>query len=330
MQNGIKMIYSTLMRINMRRTLLKFIVAVLAITALSGFALVRYTHRTPAHATSNQLVLHDTTGAWSASFTKGARTVTMAGPSRVFSESNSTTATVTSTTWVRLYPRPFDGNVDQAWLKQAQDNNTKRVPDVLQVAMQYIDGAPTIKDASGATIAGDASYGPLLPDEKHAEGSDFNDYLGIDQTYAGSDGSVDTAEKTQLGDLDCSGFQRMVWGYRSGMPLSLQPNGTSIPRRSYQIFDAGPGIITIPNTGKQVTDLSALQVGDLVFHDASTNDGTQIDHVGIYLGIDSNGNHRFISSRKTANGPTLGDIGGKSILEGKGLYATSFRGARRF
>jgi len=49
----------------------------------------------------------------------------------------------------------------------------------------------------------------------------------------------------------------------------------------------------------------------------------------MYLGVDSGGHHRFVSSRKTANGPTLGDLGGKSLLDGTGHYAVSFRAARR-
>jgi hypothetical protein len=66
-----------------------------------------------------------------------------------------------------------------------------------------------------------------------------------------------------------------------------------------------------------------------VFSDASTDDGTAIDHVGLYLGKDSAGNYRFISSRKTVNGPTMGDVGGKSVLNGTGLYAKTFVAARR-
>ena len=74
---------------------------------------------------------------------------------------------------------------------------------------------------------------------------------------------------------------------------------------------------------------AALQAGDLVFFDASTTDGTQIDHAGIYLGSDSSGRARFISSRQTADGPTLGDVGGASILTGTGYWATAFRAVRR-
>jgi cell wall-associated NlpC family hydrolase len=70
-------------------------------------------------------------------------------------------------------------------------------------------------------------------------------------------------------------------------------------------------------------------IGDLVFFDADESDGTRIDHVGIYLGLDAGDHYRFISSRKGANGPTLGDYKGKSILDGTGLYARSFRAVRR-
>jgi hypothetical protein len=34
-------------------------------------------------------------------------------------------------------------------------------------------------------------------------------------------------------------------------------------------------------------------------------------------------------SRKSIDGPTLGDYSGKSILNGAGLYATAFRASRR-
>jgi cell wall-associated NlpC family hydrolase len=87
--------------------------------------------------------------------------------------------------------------------------------------------------------------------------------------------------------------------------------------------------MVVENANVQVRDFSPLAIGDLVFFDADTDDGTQIDHAGIYLGPDSKKNHRFISSRKRANGPTLGDAGGKSILNGSGLYARSFRAVRR-
>jgi hypothetical protein len=72
-----------------------------------------------------------------------------------------------------------------------------------------------------------------------------------------------------------------------------------------------------------------LQTGDLVFFDADPSDDPAIDHVGMFLGRDEAGRSRFISSRKSPNGPTLGDVHGASLLDGTGLYARSFRSARR-
>ena len=72
-----------------------------------------------------------------------------------------------------------------------------------------------------------------------------------------------------------------------------------------------------------------LRPGDLVFFDASIDDGTQLDHVGLYLGIDTSGHPRFVSSRKSVDGPTMGDAGGNSTLDGTMLYARTFRAARR-
>ncbi len=89
----------------------------------------------------------------------------------------------------------------------------------------------------------------------------------------------------------------------------------------------GPGTL-VANSTTQPTDLSRLLPGNLVFN-ASTEDGTAVDHVGIDLGKDSAGSPRFVSSRKTVDGPTLGDVGGRSTLDGTGLYANSLRAVRR-
>jgi cell wall-associated NlpC family hydrolase len=263
-------------------------------------------------------------GLWRATFTDGALTVNLHGARRTFTES-TTTATVTSDVWVRLLGQPFSGTVDTSWLDAELADGS---PDVLALAMQYVTGAPAVYDDAGAKIGGDSDYGPLQADGTRAEGSDFNDYLGMAWTYPS--GTVDQPEADQFGSLDCSGYVRMVFGYRADMPLSLSPDdGRSIPRTSYQIAAAAPGIVVLPNAGVPPLSRSALQPGDLVFFDAATADGTRIDHVGIFLGRDSAGHDRFLSSRKTVNGPTLGDVGGRSILDGTGLYAVSFREARR-
>jgi hypothetical protein len=201
--------------------------------------------------------------------------------------------------------------------------------DILGIAMQYIQDAPAVSNTEGLKIAGDTDYGPLQAAGSRRQGADFNDYLGIAWSYAST---TDAPEGNEFNSVDCSGYVRMVFGYRSGMPLVLSPDGAALPRTSFQMLDSAPGVVTIPNTGVQVTDFSRLAIGDLVFFDATSDINERIDHVGIFLGVDSGGYHRFISSRQKVNGPTLGDYGGRSILEtinGKGLYALAFRAARR-
>ena len=261
-------------------------------------------------------------GKWVATFTDGSRTVTLAGPGRTFAEPTAADP-VRSVEWVRLYDKPFDGRVDTAWLKAARQDTS---PDVLATAMQYIAGAPQRVSSDGLVIAGDADYGPLQADGTRQEGSDFNAYLGVGWTYGAT---YDSPESSQYGALDCSGFVRMVFGYRHGLPVSLTQVQGALPRRSAQQEAYGPGTIVIANTGEQATSLAKLAAGDLVFFDAESDDGTAIDHVGIFLGRDAAGRYRFISSRKTPNGPTLGDEGARSVLDGSGYYATAFGSVRR-
>ena len=276
----------------------------------------------------------DADGDWVATLTDGAYTATLLGPSRTFAETTAADA-VTHSTWVRTLPAPFEGTVDETWLDCALRANAHGIADVLAISMQYIEGAPPIA-AGGLLIAGMADYGPLKGGERE-EGSDFNDYLGITWTYPEK---VDKPEQRQWRCLDCSGFLRMVWGYRHHLPgagypdrvpLCLDPrtDKSAMPRRSFQIYKSAPGVILVQDTKTQVTDFSRLGIGDLVFFDVEGDDGTRIDHIGTYLGIDAGGHHRFISSRWKANGPTLGDFGNKSILDGTGFYASHFRGVRR-
>lgn len=275
-------------------------------------------------------------GGWLATFTLHAQTVTIEGPERTFEET-AVGPTVTHRIWVRTLPAPFDGRVDASWLERALRANARRHPDILALCMQYVSAAPPVRQGD-LQIAGDASYGPLRADGTREEGSDFNDYLGIPWTYP--DGTLDPPEKRQFRCLDCSGFMRMVWGWRPCMPrersgsiaLGLeaqQPPRRALPRRAVDMAAAGPGIAIVPNTGTQVTDFKRLAVGDLVFFDASDDDGTDIDHVGLYLGLDDSGRHRFVSSRKGADGPTLGDVKGASLLDGTGTFAKAFRAVRR-
>ena len=280
-------------------------------------------------------------GAWVATFTIGCYTVTLAGPARAFSETFRSggathTVTVTHSTWVRAAPGPVDTHIDERWLSCARAANRAGTPDVLAIAMQYIKNAPPIL-LGDLQIAGDASYGPLLPNGSRDEGSDFNDYLGLRWLYPAE--KPDRPEAPQHRCLDCSGYMRMVWGYRHQLPdagypdtipLSLRPqSNTTLPRRAFELYEGATGLILIENIGTRPTDLDILDAGDLLFFDAESDDGPSLDHVGMYLGPDASGARRFISSRKTVNGPTLADAGGPSLLTGTGKYARRFRAARR-
>lgn len=311
------------LKLSVRRGLLGLMVLTLFGVARLPEAAAQSPYQYTQLQNPSRVEVRDKQKKWVATFTTGCYTVTLSGAARTFSEPLSTTATVSHSVWVRTLPAPFVAPVNETWLTNARANTA---PDVLQFGMQYIAGAPAIYNASNLKIAGDADYGPLQADGTRQEGSDFNDYLGISWAYPTG---VDSPEATQLNCLDCSGFVRMALGYRCGVPMTLDPNGTQLPRRSFQMYASAPGIVTIANTGVQVTNFSALSVGDLLFFDASTDDGTQIDHVGVFLGVDSVGKHRFLSSRKTINGPTLGDTGGLSILNGTGYYAKAFRAGRR-
>lgn len=267
-------------------------------------------------------VLSDNTGTWVATFTYGSRTVTLAGPRRTFTEETSA-APVTTSTYVRLLPAPYTGTVDPDWLAAARTDTS---PDLLAVAAQYLQGSPDISDGSGLRIAGDAGYGPLQSDGTRKEGADFNDFLGTSWNYPDT---TDLPELDERGDMDCSGFIRMVFGYRSGVPMALNPTPDRLPRRSYHMLQAAPGTLIYQDKATQLKTFDRLNAGDLVFFDAEEDPAGQIDHVGIYLGQDNAGKHRFISSRKSANGPTMGDTNGRSILDGTGYYAKAFRAVRR-
>ena len=278
-----------------------------------------------------QLVLRTPQGRWQATVTLGARTVSSAGPRRMFSESQ---ARVTHTTWVRALPHPFDGTVNGAWLRRALAANMRRRSDLRALGMQDSKDASPLRE-SGLQVAGDAAYGPLV-NGKRQEGPDFNDYLGVD--WNAPDGSVDPAEPHQLRCLDCSGFVRMIWGLRRHAPndapvtplaRSASSDGKALRRCAVQMAAREPGVAIDRNRGVLLRNLSRVAIGDLVLFDADPDDGTAIDHVGLFLGIDSAGHGRFLSSRQGANGPTLVNVRGKSVLDGNGDFARAFRAVRR-
>lgn len=277
---------------------------------------------------------------WVATFTNGSRTVTMSGENRDFSENN---ISVSHSTWVRLLAQPFSGTVDTSWInaRLLENKTIGGVKDVLAHAVDHLE--------SGSL---NAKYGV----DANTEGSDFNDYLGVDHNYSPHwsetnqtlyNNWLDTNETAELGAMDCSGYMRMIWGYRMGMPMcyNVNPNdpNSRIPRRAYQIWDNAPGTTVMTgyvwNSADAATKLSKVRIGDLVFFNADTSSAIElnrVDHVGMYIGRDGANNMRFIHSRKSDNvGPTFTkDLNGKSILNNDGtnqylLYVRSLVGAKR-
>ncbi|MFG3658102.1 hypothetical protein [Streptomyces sp. NPDC047706] len=148
------------------------------------------------------------------------------------------------------------------------------------------------------------------------------------------DGAHTGPSGKQAGNLDRSGCTRMVYGYHLGIPLAAgrDTSGTRIPRKSRDMAEYAPGVRLARTDGTHPPAAPLLQPGDLVLFNADSGDDTTaatVDHVGIYLGEDAAGGRRALSSRKTVNGPTMSDLGGASLLDGTGTYATRLHTAHR-
>ena len=274
----------------------------------------------------------DSSGEPVAIMTDGARTAHIHGPSRTFEEPRFTDAKVETDMWVRLAPQAWHAGAEQEtwfidWLAAARND---RSPDVLATAFEYVDGAPVKKDNQGQQYSGDASFGPpdpLDPDGR-AERSDFYDYLGIPWTFP--DGKIETPGPDRKLALDCSGFLRMVYGHRLGYPLrDTNTPGDGLPRRAFAMAQFGPGVQLMPNSGQRARGIDRLLPGDLVFFNSEPIPAPQVEHSGIYLGLDDSGHHRFISSRTGPDGPTMGDLSGEPLLDGIGYWQDRWRTARR-
>lgn len=284
-------------------------------------------------------VLRGSDGQIKAVFTDGARLATLTGPARTFTEPASTSSKVSTTDWVRLMPEPWKkGAEKQKWFKDwyAEYEDSKE-DDLFAISFQYVVSAPQKKDEQGVAYAGDANFGPLNTTgaeggDLRLEQSDFYDYLGL--PYPFRDGQTGSPESMRAKSLDCSGFVRMVLGYRTRYPLmSSDTSGDGLPRTANGMARSDEGADVLPLTGVSADDrpsaIDQLQPGDLVFFklDARTKD--RLDHVGIVLGYDTEGHLIFVSSREEINGPTIGDVGGVSRLDGNGYYAKTLRSAKR-
>jgi cell wall-associated NlpC family hydrolase len=242
--------------------------------------------------------------------------------------------------WVRMLDSPFNGTVNYDWLKE-QENNYK--PDVIAVAAAYLNRMPYTYLPGDIPLMGDANYNYRQANGDRKEGPDWSDFQGVDYTY---DCQVRPARPLSFQSIDCSGYLRMVMKQFGVEPDNCAPNfdGVRMPRVTKNIEEFGPGVRVIPYVPNVVPSPSQwepiIQPGDLVWfsaaevndYDPSPGQGypeSRIDHVGVYLGVDEQGRHRFISSRKSVNGPQMSDVSGASTLDGTGLYARAFRGIRR-
>ncbi|MCY0943850.1 NlpC/P60 family protein [Streptomyces antarcticus] len=186
--------------------------------------------------------------------------------------------------------------------------------------------------ATGRQVMGEAGCGHLDPQGYRYEGADFHEYMNLGWTFP--DGTYTGPSSKQVGNLDCSGYTRMVYGYHMGIPLAAgeDTTGTRIPRTSRHMADHAPGVRIDRTDGTNPPAAQQLQPGDLLLFNADSGDDTTtvtVDHVGIYLGVDTAGKRRFLSSRKTGHGPTMSDLGGASLLDGTGTYAKKLHTVHR-
>ncbi|MCS0636929.1 NlpC/P60 family protein [Streptomyces sp. LP05-1] len=243
---------------------------------------------------------------------------------------------VTHGDWVRVLPEPFDGTWTPELERTVRDWAGSVAPDVLAYAAMFLAGAPTVTagtgPAQGKRVLGEAGYGYLDPQGYRYEGADFHEYMDTGWTFP--DGTRTGPSSKQVGNLDCSGYTRMVFGYHLGVPLAAgeDTSKTRIPRKSRHIVDYAPGVRVDRTDGTAPPAAAQLQPGDLVLFNADSGDDNTVvtvDHVGIYLGQDAAGKRRFLSSRKTVNGPTMSDLGGASLLDGTGTYAKTLHTVHR-
>ncbi|MFE9253760.1 C40 family peptidase [Streptomyces sp. NPDC006879] len=261
---------------------------------------------------------------------------------------------VTHDQWVRLLEAPFDGTLTADLEQRLRGWGADTSPDALAFAAMFLPGAETITDpARGLPVLGESGYGPfdlVSGNGTRLEGSDFWGYMGLTawsfpngETATNPDNAAPDPAVHRTRHLDCSGYVRMVYGHHMGLPMVnfRDYDGLNLPRTSAAQAGRGPGVVVagpshVPVEGGQVQAppaLDGLRPGDLVFFDADKDarKPDSVDHVGIYLGRDQYGNRRFASSRKTPNGPTMADLGARSVLDAKGqLYSDGLRVIRRF
>lgn len=262
-----------------------------------------------------------------AELTHGCRTVLLPGKQRIFTEPATTRASVTTEDWVRVAPHRYSPALatDPGFAEWLQLQLADTTPDVLCVACEYITGKGEQHDTTGVRYAGDAGFG-YINNESTRDGADFYDYLGIPWRWP--DGKTSTPARKWRGTLDCSGYIRLIFGYRLGMPLH-RGNRTvtdGLPRTAYAMAVRTPGtVIADAEAPDQApADLTRVAAGDLAFFALHDDQPDLITHSGIVLGRDQRGEIRFVSARETADGPTFGDVGGAGVID-RGHFGARLR-----
>ena len=291
-----------------------------------------HTFRRVSNPAGTEVVEKDS-GDVVARLTDKGRTAVVFGPERTLEEPGATDAKVTTDAWVRVLPHQWKKSGEKGewfgeWLAENKDSEE---PDALEIGTQYFRGAEDKVDDDGLRYAGDADFGPMGDDGLREVGGDYNDFMEI--TVSHPDKKKDPPEKKDKNALDCSGFLRIVLGYRMGYPMfgKNETEGDGLQRQVQGMVDHAPGVLLEEDTGDKPGSLDRVTEnmlpGDIVFFETDGEPG--LDHSGFYMGKDSQGKHRFMSSRDTINGPTMGDVAGPSILDGNGLFANKFRAVRR-
>ncbi len=255
--------------------------------------------------------------------TEGARTVVFDGKKRTFSEPDNTKAVVHSHSYVRVAPKAwYAGAQDEDWFSAWFLRSLREdADDILGAAMQYLDGSPTRHDSNGVPFRGDAGFG-LVRTSDTVDGADFYDYLGIPWKWP--DGSTSQPSKRWFRKVDCSGYIRLVYGYRGGITLHRTSDRVEgLPRNARGLAKLAPSVLIAEgktdSSNPTLNDLGSILPGDLVFF--ALHDNLKfISHSGIYIGDDNGGHMRFLSSRTSVNGPTFGDFQTKSIFDDGFFY----------
>lgn len=287
---------------------------------------LRNTHQFEQLGGPDRTVIRSGSGALVAELTHGSRTVRVTGPTRTFVEPASTKAKIVTNSWVHIADKPFDPRLlaDETfagWLLARLD---KTMQDVLGCALDYITDAPA-RITDNIRVAGDAKFGYINEDSTR-DGADFYDYLEIPWTWP--DGTQSRPAAKWRRSLDCSGYLRLVYGYRMGMTLHRGNARVTegLPRTAYAIAERAPStlIAEAAEPDQAPRDLSKVAAGDLVFFALHAEDPGLITHSGIVLGPDTDGDLRFVSSRQTIDGPTFGDVAGAGVLN-VGFFAERLR-----